>query len=118
MDILRFIHQFLKRGSEIALAMDIARGGHFDNVPNNYPETAWYSYDDKTCEYDCQVTEYFYWALTSLLGAQEGRLDEIGHEWKANTPSLVQSMDPAVFILLTDTTYHLPSVLPDGSYRR
>ena len=108
------------QGSEIANAMDLARGGQFTDIPSAYPAGAWYSYDDKTCEYNCQVTEYFYWALTSLLGAQDypGRLDEIGHEWKANTPVLVQSMDPAVYALLTDTTYQLPTQLPDGSYQR
>ena len=109
-----------QQGTLIANAMDIARGGQFLSIPRNYPADAWYSYDDNTCEYDCQVTEYFYWALTSLLGAQDypGRLDEIGHEWRANTPALVQSMDTAVYNLLTDSTYSLPSVLPDGSYMR
>ena len=109
-----------QQGSLIANAMDIARGGQFLSIPRNYPADAWYSYDDNTCEYDCQVTEYFYWALTSLLGAQDypGRLDEIGHEWRANTPALVQSMDTAVYNLLSDSTYSLPTLLPDGSYRR
>ncbi len=109
-----------QQGSELANAMDLARGGQYNSVPSSYPESAWYSYDDKTCEYDCQVTEYIYWALTSLLGAQDykGRYDEIGHEWKANTPSLVQSTDPTVYAILTDSSYQLPTVLPDGSYRR
>mgnify|MGYP001254931747 FL=1 len=109
-----------QQGSLIANAMDIARGGQFLSIPRSYPANAWYSYDDNTCEYDCQVTEYFYWALTSLLGAQDypGRLDEISHEWKANTPSLVQSMDTAVYNLISDSTYSLPTLLPDGSYRR
>jgi len=109
-----------QQGSQIANAMDIARGGQFMDIPNSYPSGAWYSYDDRTCEYDCQVTEYFYWALTSLLGAQDysGRYDEIGHEWKANTPPLVQSMDTAVYALLTDSIYHLPSILPNGKYMR
>ena len=109
-----------QQGSEIANAMDLARVGQYTSIPSSYSSNAWYTYDDRTCEYDCQVTEYFYWALTSLLGAQDfpGRLDEIGHEWKANTPALVQSMDPAVYAILTDTTYHLPNVLPDGSYMR
>ena len=100
--------------------MDKARGGQFDDVPSDYPSNTWYTYDDKTCEYNCQVTEYFYWALTSLLGAQDfpGRYDEIGHEWKANTPLLVESMDSEVYNILTDTLYKLPAVLPDGSYRR
>ena len=109
-----------EKGSEISNAMDKARGGQFDDVPSNYPSDTWYTYDDKTCEYNCQVTEYFYWALTSLLGAQDfpGRYDEIGHEWKANTPSLVESMDSDVYKLLTDTLYKLPAVLPNGNYRR
>ena len=109
-----------QKGSKIAKAMDKARGGQFDDVPKNYPSNTWYTYDDKTCEYNCQVTEYFYWSLTSLLGAQDyaGRLDEIGNEWKANTASLVQNIDPDVYRLLSDTAYHLPSILPDGSYRR
>ena len=108
------------KGSLIANAMDIARGGSFDEIPSQYPSSAWYTYDDQTCEYGCQVSEYFYWALTSLLGAQDfpGRYDEIGHEWKANTPSLVESMDSDVYNILTDTLYKLPGVLPDGSYRR
>ena len=109
-----------KKGSKISNAMDKARGGQFDNVPSNYPSNTWYTYDDKTCEYNCQVTEYFYWTLTSLLGAQDfpGRSNEIGEEWKANTPSLLKSMDSDVYNLLTDTLYHLPTVLPDGTYRR
>ena len=109
-----------QKGSQLANCMDLARGGQFTNIPSNYPTVAWYSYDDNTCEYECQVTEYFYWALTSLLGAQDysARYDEISHEWKANTPALLQSMDSAVYDLLTDTLYHLPSVLPDGSYVR
>ena len=108
------------QGSELANAMDLARGGQFNDIPSAYPEGAWYSYDDKTCDYQCQVTEYFYWSLTSLLGALDfqGRYDEISHEWKANTPALVESMDPSVFELLNDSLYHLPSVLPDGSYRQ
>lgn len=55
-------------GSELANAMDIARGGQFTAVPSSYPDGAWYSYDDETCDYGCMATEYFYWALTSILG--------------------------------------------------
>jgi len=109
-----------QKGSAIANAMDLARGGQFTSIPNQYPAGAWYTYNDKTCEYDCQVTEYFYWALTSLLGAQDynGRLDEIANEWIANTSALIQFMDPDIYSLLMDTLYHLPVILPDGKYRR
>ena len=55
------------KNSEIAKAMDEARGGYFKNVPNSYPSIAWYTYDDKTCNYSCQITEYTYWTLTSIL---------------------------------------------------
>ena len=31
--------------------MDIARGGRFLSIPMDYPDTAWYTYDDETCDY-------------------------------------------------------------------
>lgn len=105
-------------GSSIADAMDLARGGQFTKVPNNYPSGAWYSYDDKTCDYSCMVTEYHYWALTSILGGQEARLNEIGHEWKLNTKAKVEDQDKAVYDLLTDPQYAFPTILPDGTYKQ
>ena len=104
--------------SVIANAMDTARGGRFATVPTAYPSGAWYSYDDTTCDYACQVTEYFYWALTSMLGAQNfaGRLADIQQEWRLDTADKVRDSDPAVFSLLSDPQYALPSSLPDGSY--
>lgn len=106
-----------EEGTALAEAMDIARGGHFTSIPNVYPDEAWYSYDDETCEYDCQSTEYLYWSLTSLLGAQENRFEDIGHEWKLNTPELLQNTDVAIYELLTNPEYKFPTVLPDGTYR-
>ena len=109
----------LNIGSDLANAMDVARGGQFLSVPSSYPEMAWYSYDDETCDYDdCQTIEYLYWALTSMLGGQETRLDEIGHEWKLNTRELVEIKDTSIFELLTDPRYKMPTNLPDGTYRR
>jgi len=105
-------------GSQLADAMDIARGGQFTSIPRNYPAEAWYTYDDSTCDYECMATEYIYWALTSMLGAQETRLDEIGQEWDLNTREKVEQTDKAVFELLTDPQYKLPTILPDGTYRR
>lgn len=97
-------------------AMDIARGGQFTSIPNPYPTGAWYSYNDATCDYECMATEYIYWAMSSMLGAQENRLSEIQQEWRLNTRALVQSTDANVFNLLTDTQYGFPIVLPDGTY--
>lgn len=106
------------QGTSLANAMDIARGGQFTTIPNPYPAGAWYSYDDATCEYDCMATEYIYWAMSSILGAQANRLNEIEQEWKLNTKEKVETQDFAIYQLLTDPQYGFPTVLPDGTYKR
>ena len=98
--------------------MGIARGGHFQSIPSPYPGGAWYTYDDQICDYGCMATEYIYWAMPSVLGAQENRAGEIQQEWKLNTKAKVQQMDTAIYQLLTDPQYVFPIVLPDGTYRR
>jgi hypothetical protein len=105
-------------GSEVGKIMDEARGGHFEDVPEKYPDNAWYTYYDETCDYECQITEYIYWALTSILGGQDfpGRLEQIQEEWRYNTREKVKKGDPKVFALLTDPQYKFPTVLPDGIY--
>ena len=103
-------------GSALALAMDAARGGYFESVPNNYPPGAWFHYDDPTCEYDCQAAEYFYWGLTSLLGAQTDRCAEIADEWEPCNAGLLFAADSTFYNLLIDPVYGLPMALPDGDY--
>ena len=105
-------------GTRISNCCDAARGGRFAGPPRRYPPKAWFTYDDRTCEYDCMVVEYEYWALTSLLGGQQsaGRCEEIKHEWRPCTPEQVRTRDAAVVKLLTDPAYHLPTRLPDGNY--
>ncbi len=117
-------------GSQLANLMDNARGGHFENegtmiedgetfqiaVPSSYPSSAWYTYDDETCGYDCMNTEYIYWALTSILDAQKDRCGDISDEWKLCTKEKVMSQDSGIYELLTDSRYSLPTILPDGTY--
>tara|TARA_B100000767_G_scaffold274873_1_gene309345 strand:- start:631 stop:1446 length:816 start_codon:yes stop_codon:yes gene_type:complete len=104
--------------SMLSKAMDIARGGQFFEIPSVYPEKAWFSYYDSTCDYEtCQTIEYFYWALTSLLGAQENRLNDINDEWKLNTACLLEKIDTEIFKLINNPIYNLPTILPDGSYK-
>lgn len=107
-----------RRGTEVAECLDRARGGHFVEVPRRYPAEAWFSYDDETCEYQCMVTEYVYWALTSLLGAQQDprRCSEIKVEWRPCTPEAIQEQDPWIVELLQRPEYKFPTRLPDGSY--
>lgn len=104
-------------GTEMSNAMDIARGGQFTVIPNPYPNNAWYSYYDQTCDYECQAGEYVYWVMSAMLGAQENRLNEIADEWQLNTPALVQSTDVAAYAIMSDLQYKLPTVLPDGTYK-
>ena len=103
-------------GTEIANIMDNARGGHFENVPSSYPSGAWYVSEDSTCEYSCMITEYFYWSLTSILGAHAERWEDVANEWELNTESKVKSTDKEIYDLLTDPQYKLPTVLPNGNY--
>jgi hypothetical protein len=105
-------------GTSLGDAMDIARGGQFMSIPNPYPAAAWYHYNDWTCDYGCMATEYVYWALTSLLGAQDypGRCADISVEWELCTAEQVLATDLAITALLVESGYALPTVLPDGSY--
>ncbi len=108
-----------RSGTTLAKCLDQARGGHFKRVPRRYPKGAWFTYDDRTCDYGCQCTEYLYWAVTSVLGAQDTvrRREDIGREWRLYNRELVKDRDPKVYELITDPKYKLPSRLPDGKYR-
>lgn len=99
------------KGSKISRAMDVARGGFFEKTPITYPKDAWYHNYDKSCDYACMITEYFYWSLTSLLGAQEDRYDEIFEEWELNTPKKMKN-DNLMMRLLQNKKYYIPSKLP------
>ncbi len=99
------------KGTEIALAMDRARGGYFEKVPKRYPKGAWYTYDDRSCDYSCMVTEYFYWSLTSYLGAHKNRYEEISEEWKLNSKKKMKK-DELMMKLITNPEYKIPKKLP------
>ena len=105
-------------GTKIAKAMDLARGGQYFSVPKNYPTDAWFRYDDETCDYGCMISEYFYWGLTTYLGAQdyEGRKSQIEDEWKITASKDLRTKDPALHSLLTNKKYRLPRRLPSGKY--
>lgn len=55
--------------STLMTLVDAARGGDFHDPPATYPSGSWFHYDDETCDRACNAVEYFYWGLTSLLGA-------------------------------------------------
>lgn len=106
-------------GTALGDCLDRARGGRFGSVPRRYPEQAWFHYDDRTCDYSCMTVEYLYWALTSLLGAQDDpdRVRQIADEWQLATSEQVREKDPWITALLEDPQYHWANRLPDGHYK-
>ena len=107
-----------KKGSTVASFMDKARGGYQGGGQPvaNYPDGSWYHYEDSSCDYNCQVTEYIYWGVTSLMGAQARRCNEIANEWELCSPALVASRDTGLYGLITTPSYAMPRRLPDGNY--
>ena len=110
-----------RKGSTLADAMDLSRGGYFENVPAQYPEGAWFTYYDDTSDYATQITEYLYWATTTYLGGQDwtGRIhSNYTNEWQPYTKAMLEQTDPAVVSLLTSANYNFPTKnLPDGNYQ-
>ena len=100
--------------SLLTQAMDVARGGKFTSIPNRYPSSAWYTYYDSTCTYDCQATEYVYWGVCAWVGALVGRGDEINNEWKFETRAKLEAgdlkMTAIIKVFVVSTTNNLPSL--------
>ena len=104
--------------SLMSSAMDVARGGQFLSIPNPYPSSAWYHYDDQTCDYECMMIEYMYWAIVSYMGILNDpqTAQGISDEWEPYNATLLQSMDTLMYNLITGPQYKLPLLAPDGNY--
>jgi len=101
-------------------AMDVARGGRHTNpvIPSSgYSSSAWYTYDDGTCNYNCMATEYIYWGVSAWVGALVGRGSSTNTEWKYETRAKLEAGDLLMTAMIKNTTvYKLPNVSPTGSY--
>ena len=106
--------------SKLNNAMDIARGGKFENVPSKYPEDAWYSYYDESCGYSCQASEYFYWAVAANIGALDpvytNKCESSSHEWNICTKEELEIKDLSIYKLLNDGRFKFPEIIPLGEY--
>lgn len=96
-------------GSWIADLMDIARAGRFARVPHRYPANAVYHYDDRSCDYACQVTEFTYWAITSMRGQQQmpGRAAATDNEWQLNSRAAITAGFPELAAFLARPAFAL-----------
>jgi len=104
--------------SLMSTAMDVARGGQLLSPPWTYSSSAWYHYDDYTCDYECMMIEYMYWAIVSYMGILDDSqtAQGISNEWEPYNATLLQSMDVLMYALITDPAYKLPLLAPDGNY--
>ncbi len=104
--------------SLLSAAMDVARGGQFIVIPDDYPEEAWYHYDDETCDYECMAIEYLYWAIVTEMGILNDPMtaEGIADEWELSSPDLLESTDYLIHALINDPAYMIPLVAPDGNY--
>jgi len=106
--------------SDMTDAVDLARGGRFHDVPNKYPNSAWYTYYDKTCEYTCQGVEYLWWGYCAYSGVCEGRsgAEDYESEFRYLTKSQFEAGDVKLSKLFQDSgeLYTLPTNPVDGKY--
>lgn len=110
-----------QHGSPLASCMDSARGGYFTSIPSGgsghdgYPASAWWAYDDPTCEYSlCQIDEYFYNAFVVTAGIanqyrQSGKCGFAnGDAWNLCTINEITTTDSCIYNLMTNAQYKLP----------
>merc|ERR1711957_119936 len=113
--------KFDEENSELTNAMDKARGGKFTEIPSPYPAGAWYTYKDKTCDYRCMSTEYFYWLLTTINGSQVNRKGSNDGEWYLSTIDEVKARDMEGYNIITKGNKMIvlseQGKSPDGNYR-
>lgn len=107
--------------SNLTRALDAARGGHYESVPEQYPEDAWYTYYDDSCNYHCQAHEYFYWLLMANIGALDSSItdkcEESKHEWNVCNNSELETTDTLGYDLFNNNGFNFPTKIPDGSYQ-
>jgi len=104
-------------GSELTTAMNTARGGYYPIVPAVYPISSWYHDDNKNCDFECQISKYLYWGISSLLGEYSENEDLISEEWEITSKDQLMATDPALYSLVINSDFGFPSILPDGSYK-
>jgi len=106
--------------SKLVNAMDAARGGRFFAIPDKYPDNAWYSYYDDTCDYGCQLHEYFYWITMANIDALDpvltSKCADSAHEWNVCNQSELGKVDALAFDLLNNHGFNLPTNIPNGRY--
>lgn len=112
--------------SQIGKTMTATIGdcGYAFNRTHKTKCTGKFHYDDRTCDWSCLAVEYTYWSETTILGYQNGpplgpknRCREIADEWEMCTGDALKQYDGDMYDILTNPTYKMATVLPDGAYK-
>ena len=107
--------------SRLTEAMDTARGGRFLTIPPTYPAGSWYRYYDDTCDYGCQMHEYFYWILMANIDALDpsitDKCEQSQHEWHICNQAELEQVDVLAFDLFNNHGFSLPTNIPTGNYQ-
>lgn len=106
--------------SDLSVAMDVARGGYFENIPNEYPAVAWYRNTMPNCDYFCQANIYLWWGYCVFSGMCQNLsgLSNYEREFKYLTKSELENNDIKLSKLFQDSGngYILPSKQVNGKY--
>ena len=97
-----------------------------------YPEGAWYTYNDTSCGWGCQLDEYSWHVWSSWIGYIEkmnrghgqpardaragGRCEDMNGEWRPCGKDDLEAMDALAFDLFENRGYKLPKTIPYGDY--
>lgn len=79
-------------------------------------ELGFFSYDDPTCDRECRATEFIYWSITSMMGLQEDRCEEIRNEWSLCSKQLMINSQLQILEIINNPELGIPTVAPDGIY--
>ena len=122
--------------STLSDAMDRARGIDRTIKPVGgrwvYPDDAWYTYDDTSCGWGCQIDEYLWHVWATNIGYYEmltrppdtpkreakphGWCKNIHLEWKLCNRHELREMDFAAYQLINNNEYKIPTKIPFGEY--
>ena len=61
---------------------------------------AYYTYDDKSCNFSCQAIEYWWWSTAAYTGLLKNR-SAVKKEFKYYLPDEFKAKDPKMFALIT-----------------
>jgi len=92
--------------------MDTARGGYFEEGQDTYPDGAWFTNTESSCDYACQLDIYVWYLLSTYYGLNEASSGYAGSHssyWTITTSADLETTDPLGFALMNYPFYTMPT---------